>query len=187
MTPFDFVSVFFSVILGLGVSHLLASAAQLVKSRTRVQLDWIPSAWAATAFLLLIQAWWGMWSLHSTPSWSYGSFIVLVLYQSALYLVSTLVLPDSYAESSESLSVHFGRVRPTLYAAMSVISLSALLINLVVFRAPFSAAFAVLPLLGVLVSVGGIAFSGRNYQAFATLFFCLGTIALMLSDAGTLS
>ena len=126
MTPFDFVSVFFSVILGLGVSHLLGATAHLVKSRTRVELDWIPSLWAATAFLFLLQAWWGMWSLHSARSWSYGSFIVLVLYQSALYLMSTLVLPDSYSESSENLYAHFGRVRRTLYAAMTVISLSAL-------------------------------------------------------------
>ena len=55
MDSFRWISVTFSMILGLGVARLLTSGVALFKSRETAHLDWVPIVWAASIFLWQLQ------------------------------------------------------------------------------------------------------------------------------------
>ena len=173
MTPFDFLSVIFSVVIGLGLSQLLASIALAFESRKRVVLDWICCTWAFTVFLFLVEAWWGLWALRTATSWTYASFLLLVLYQSALFIMSMLVLPRSYETERVSQAEHFQVVRPLFFSALAVVSVSAFVVNALLFAIPLLSTFAVLPVLGAIVALTAIKFSNRRYQALVAVFFAM--------------
>jgi|GEM_PF-5368248 len=51
MTQFEFISVFASIIMGLGLAHLLTGAIQQVYRR---QIDYVQSCYALLALLLIV-------------------------------------------------------------------------------------------------------------------------------------
>ena len=182
MTPFDFVSVFFSVVIGLGVSQLLSSIAQMFEYRRQVVFDWVASLWVFTIFLFLVQAWWGLWSLRTAPSWSYASFLLLVAYQGAIFLLSTLVLPRSYGGGGVSQEAHFNGVRPLFFSALAVVSIAAFLVNSLLFHQPVISGAAILPIAGTVVALSAARIGNRPYQSFVALFFAVGVIFMILAD-----
>jgi len=182
VSPFDFVAVIFSLIIGLGLAHLLGAIARLVEERERVALNWRTCLWAATVFLFLVAAWWGLWPMREARSWSYSSFLLMVVYQSALYLMSTLVLPSSVGEEAVDLEAHFARIRSIFLLALAVVSVFAFLVNSSLFGISVFSAFAILPLTGAVAALSGIKFAGKAYQSFLSVFFFVGVVAMTLLD-----
>lgn len=41
MTPFEYLSVLISIILGLGLAHLLSAVRELIQRRARVRFYWL--------------------------------------------------------------------------------------------------------------------------------------------------
>jgi len=87
MSQFDFLSVLVSIIIALGLSHILVSAAQLIRRRRRVQMHYTTLVWMAVLFLLLVQVWWVAFYRREIIHWSFFGFL---LYLSIPTLVSVL-------------------------------------------------------------------------------------------------
>lgn len=51
MSAFEFLTVLFSVIVGLAISHLLRSASDLIEIHSRVKTYWVNSVWVVTVFI----------------------------------------------------------------------------------------------------------------------------------------
>lgn len=58
MTEFEYVAVLVSLILGLGITHLLAGVGRTIHRRGELRLDAVHTLWTATAFLVLVLNWW---------------------------------------------------------------------------------------------------------------------------------
>ena len=58
MNKAEYLSVLVSIIVGMGLSHLLASLARLIVARARVRIYWVSLVTAAVAFLAHVQFWW---------------------------------------------------------------------------------------------------------------------------------
>jgi|GEM_PF-3674649 len=79
MDAFKWISVVLSMILGLGVTRLLAATVAVFRSRKRARLDWVPLAWAGCIFLWQLQYWWAIIELPGMiQHWTIGSFLMLV-------------------------------------------------------------------------------------------------------------
>ena len=79
MSAFEFVTVLFSVIVGLAISHLLSAASELIEIHSRVKIYWVNSVWVVTIFIWDIFSWWGMWELNNLEMWNYPSFFLVVV------------------------------------------------------------------------------------------------------------
>jgi hypothetical protein len=90
MTQFEFISVFASIILGLGLTHLLTGAIQQVYRR---QMDYVQSCYALVAFLLIVLNWWGLFAWKDASDWSLIQFLVLMLWSLSMFVLCVAVYP----------------------------------------------------------------------------------------------
>ena len=58
MGMFDYVMVLASVIIGLGVTHLLTGVAGIIQHPQRAKIYWVHLLWVAATFLRAIFWWW---------------------------------------------------------------------------------------------------------------------------------
>jgi cell division protein FtsW (lipid II flippase) len=93
MDAFGYVSVVISVVIGLGLSHLLTGTAELVKSRRRVKFYWVHLLWVALIFVGHIFLWWSMWNLRLVRNWNFFSFLLILLAPVLLYVAAAFLIP----------------------------------------------------------------------------------------------
>ena len=187
MSPFEFVAAFFSVVLGLGVAHLLGGISALLEARDRVRSYWVHSVWTLAIILLLIHSWWGMWSLKAAPAWSYPAFLCFVAYLIALYLISTLLLPRVAEAGPIDLGAHFDKIRPVFLIFVAAVFALGTVLNYTLFATGFFSIFIVIPGIGCVLILTGAMTENRRYNAALALFILFGIVALMLSDTTKLT
>lgn len=61
---FPYLSVLLSIIIGLGITQLLAAAGRLIWHRNRVRVDWLPLLWGAVLLVIFVQVWWSMFDVR---------------------------------------------------------------------------------------------------------------------------
>ncbi len=94
MDPFEYVMVVVAIIIGLGITRILAGIAGLIQYRTTVKAYWVHLVWVTAIFLFQIELWWGWWGLRVTAEWHYLDYFRLFLTPIVLYLLSVLAFPD---------------------------------------------------------------------------------------------
>jgi hypothetical protein len=94
MTSFEYLSVLVSIILGLGLTHLLSAARDLIQRRAEIQFHWLPLLWAALILLAQIEWWWGLFEFRARTEWNFFSFLFLLLSPVSMYLTAGIVLPQ---------------------------------------------------------------------------------------------
>lgn len=101
MTPFEYLSVLVSIIIGLGLSHLLTGAARLIQMRRRVR-PYLPTyLWIGILLLVQVQIWWAAYETRSETDWSFGGFFAFLLLPILAALVSYILIPDLEGEHTE--------------------------------------------------------------------------------------
>ena len=93
MSPFEYVIVLVSIILGLGITTILTGLAELIKHR---QLRWYAPyiIWLVLVFVLHIHEWWESYSLKSIETWRLPMFLFIILYPINLYVLAHLLFPS---------------------------------------------------------------------------------------------
>ena len=99
MSLFGFVLVMVSLVLGLGVTHVLQGISLVVRHRRTMPVDWVPLIWAATLFLLVASNWWAIWDFRHVH-WTFPTFFFVMVEPAVLYLAMTLLLPVDAAEQN---------------------------------------------------------------------------------------
>ena len=107
MTPFEYLSVLISIVLGLGLTELLAGLQRLVHARDRVGFHWLPLAWSALVFVILVQWWWAAFGFRGQTEWNFLSFLLVLLVPVLLYLAAALVLPPAQSVGRYDLRAHY--------------------------------------------------------------------------------
>jgi len=96
VTAFEFLAVLLSMVFGLALTELLSGIAKAVHRRRLEAIDEVHLVWSCTVLLVLVLNWWVFFSWESHPTWSFETYLLLVLWTIAQYLlVVTLYTPDS--------------------------------------------------------------------------------------------
>lgn len=85
-----------SVIVGLGLTELLANLNRLIRSRRDVRWYALPLLWAVVCLILVVNLWWGIYLGAigiATPS-NAGAFLLYLVVPVLLYLVCAAALPE---------------------------------------------------------------------------------------------
>lgn len=99
MEIFSYLSVLVSIIIGLGMSHLLKAVVRLIHNRARVKIYSPTLLWAANLFLLFTLLWWADYQLNRHTQWTFSAFFCTLSLPTVLYVVSGLVMP--WGDSSD--------------------------------------------------------------------------------------
>ncbi len=93
MTPFEYVSVLISIILGLGISQLVTGVADMVHQWERIKLYWPHMLWIGFIFFLHIQDWWSLYDLRNLTAWKLHTFLFTILYPINLFILARILFP----------------------------------------------------------------------------------------------
>ena len=116
MEAFGYVSVIISVVIGLGLSHLLTGVVELFKARRRVRFYWVHLLWVALTFVGHIFLWWTMWNLRLIRDWNFFSFLLLLLAPVLLYVSAAFLVPKVEPEARADLREYFYENRPAFFS-----------------------------------------------------------------------
>jgi hypothetical protein len=127
MTAFDYLSVLFSIVLGLSITQLLAGFAGMVRYRARTAFYWPLPLQMLALFLINVQSWWAMFGMRYMRDWTFFSFFIVLMQITFTYLMSATITPDPVPEGTR-LDQHefFFREKTWFF----IVSLCALLSSL---------------------------------------------------------
>ncbi len=121
MSTFEFVSVLLSIVVGLGLTHLLTGVGNALEHRRDVRFYWVQGLWVVNVGLIFVSFWWATVFSHADrATWYFPNFVVLLVYAVLGYLCAVLIVPSDL-ERSRDLEAHFFEVRPWFFAIASFI------------------------------------------------------------------
>jgi hypothetical protein len=107
MTPFEYVSVLISIILGLGITFLLTGVAEIIKRWNTLKHFWPYLIWIVLVFVLHLQEWWLCYELKSVDSWSLPSFLFVISYPILLFILANLLFPTEWTTGFDVKAFYF--------------------------------------------------------------------------------
>lgn len=179
MHSFDWVESALGVIVALSMTRIVTSTAHMFIARHKVQLDWIPFAWAVVIFFLLLQFSWNFVHLEAQVKyWSFSMFFLLLVFVFNLLIAAALILPNTASDAGVDLRAWYdlnGRW------AMPFVALYALLTD------PFYWYFLRLsplqnPAAMIFIVLSTVAFFAKSRVALvsATVLSCLAVTGLSI-------
>ena len=158
MTPFEYVIVLISIILGLGVTQIMTGVADLVHQWDRVKLYWPHLTWVVLVFVLHIQEWWDVYSLQSFGAWRLPTFLFFTLYPVNLFILARILFPFNPQEEQIDLKLFYYANFRRIFLWTMILNVLSIISNLIVhgFDVSLFVIVAILSLLGVV--------AWRNYK-----------------------
>lgn len=128
MSEFGYLSVFVSIVLGVGVSRLLNGAGRLVQRRHEIELYLPTLCWMAFLLLLHVQVWWAIFAWRDVETWTFLAFALFLAIPVGAYFLAVLVLPDLEGTDADApdLARNFHQNRVWFFwilAALPVVSM----------------------------------------------------------------
>jgi hypothetical protein len=152
MTPFEYVIVLISIIIGLGITTILTGVAELIKHNRPVSLYAPYIIWIALIFVLHIQDWWVSYRLMEEKVWTLPLFLLIVLYPINLYILAHLLFPAASTDAFDS-KVFYLTHYPRLFIGSILLVIISLIHNLFYLGLPYVEQIPHVLVLVVLVSV----------------------------------
>jgi hypothetical protein len=123
MSQFEYIMVLLSIVLGLGITHLLLGLGSLFYRLsvhgTPVRLDWVHLVWVAFVFTWLIGFWWWDYSWSAVEHWGLLLYMFLVLYAVCLFLLCVVLFPHQANEVAD-FRVYFIAVRRWFFGLLLI-------------------------------------------------------------------
>ncbi len=107
ISPFEYVTVLISIILGLGITQVLTGIADLIHQSNRVKVYWPHALWVIVILILHIQDWWATYDLRTEASWSLGIFLFVMIYPIVLFILARLLFPFGLQEGTVDLKTFY--------------------------------------------------------------------------------
>jgi hypothetical protein len=95
---FTHLRILMGTVIGLGMARMLIGFAGIIQHPGRARLSATHLLWAGSTFLTLIQFWWWEFALFTVQSWTFGAFVFLIAYCTALFMLCVLLFPDDIKE-----------------------------------------------------------------------------------------
>jgi hypothetical protein len=93
LSPFEYVTVLISIILGLGITQIVTGLADIIHQWKQIKLYWPHTFWMLIIFFLHIQEWWNIYDLRLYDVWRLPTFLFISLYPINLFILSRLLFP----------------------------------------------------------------------------------------------
>ena len=188
MSPFEFITVFVSLIVGFALSHILRAVSDLYEIRERVKPYWLNSLWVVTVIMWSIFTWWGLWMLSiDRIDWTYAQYWFLVMNVSSIYFFTTLVLPKATDDGTIDLEKHYYSVHKTFFSIVAFSLFSSAVVNHSLFGEPLIGPMTIMPSIVGCAAIGAAFTESKSYHKGVGVFMFLMFIAFQLTDNTVIS
>ncbi len=188
MSPFEFITVFVSLIVGFALSHILRAVSDLYEIRERVKPYWLNSLWVVTVIMWSIFTWWGLWMLSiDRIDWTYAQYWFLVMNVSSIYFFTTLVLPKATDDGTIDLETHYYSVHKAFFSIVAFSLFSSAVVNHSLFGEPLIGPMTIMPSIVGCAAIGAAFTESKSYHKGVGVFMFLMFIAFQLTDNTVIS
>jgi len=174
MEIFEYVSVLTSIIIGLGITHLLKGVAGLIQHPQREAVYGTHLAWVAYMLFSTILWWWWQFGLDDRRSWTLGIYLFVSLFALVFYLLCALLFPSDM-DDYEGYHDYFMSKRSWFLGLLATAYMLDLVDTLVKGFDHFRSLGPGYPIQAVLVAIlcllGVRTRSGRYHAALVTVVF----------------
>ncbi len=171
MSSFEYVSVLLSIVLALGVAHILSGITAVIQHWRRVERYWVFLAWCVLMLLIHVGFWLNLWRFHDHPKWSAAELLYWFLCTALLFITTRLLAPALPLPSS--LREHFSAIRIPFFGGLAAFWLLAST-GPVFLDVPWIAPHRPYVVAYTLLSVSGAVAASHRYQAtLVVLWGCL--------------
>ena len=118
MTLFEYLGVLLSVVMGLGLTHVLIGFSKLIHHRGEVRVYWVHVLWAVNVIVFIVAIWWGMFWWSRLEDWTFFEFLFVLLYSTILFLLASVLYPWDVPERYD-FEEHFYRHRPWFFGILA--------------------------------------------------------------------
>jgi hypothetical protein len=98
MSLFEYLGVLISVVMGLGITHLLIGTSKVIQNRDTIRVYWVHSLWTVNVLVYILAIWWGMFWWSSLAEWTFYHFLFVTLYAVALFLLAAMLYPWDFPD-----------------------------------------------------------------------------------------
>ena len=109
MHVFDHLSIFVSIVIALGVTHLLSSLARLIHLRRHIKVYGPALVMAFSLLLLQIQIWWVSFYRRDILDWSFFGFALYLTIPATVSMLSYLAIPEPSEGGDMALDYNYNR------------------------------------------------------------------------------
>ena len=180
MNQFDHLSIFVSMIIALGVRHLILSAANMINLRHKVRIYYPTLVWMISLLSLQLQIWWVFYYRHDNSDWSFFAFLFYLYIPITVSMLSHLLIPEIKAETDlQEVFFHNRKWFLGLIASIAVASLSEDFVSFGYSRPDLNFWFRIIFIFFLVI---GIFIGSKRLQmpiALAFLFLFFAYIALI--------
>jgi hypothetical protein len=119
MSVFEYLGVILSVIMGLGLTHVLAGLSKTVHHRRTMKPYWVHTVWAFNTLIYIVIIWWGMFWWSNQQDWLFFQFLLLILYAIVLFFLASLLYPWDIPDDFD-FETHFFETRPWFFSVLAL-------------------------------------------------------------------
>ncbi len=120
MSAFEYVSVLVSIVLALGIAHILGGLSSIARSWDRVRLYPVQLVWSIWLLVVHVQIWWAYWDHSGVADWNFFRFSSMLILPSIAYLAARLIMPDVMRDEAYDLEKYFYAVRVAFFTTISL-------------------------------------------------------------------
>ena len=111
MDQFEYVMVLVSIIVGLGIAHILLGIGGIIDRLSRkedhLELSLAHASWLGFCFAWLVMFWWWEYRFSSrVADWTMGLYLFLIGYAVTLFLLQAVLVPRTW-DGVTSLKEYF--------------------------------------------------------------------------------
>src|SRR5687767_4584237 len=123
MSTSEYLSVLVSIVVGLGLTQLLAALGRLLAQRRRVRPYGLSAYQAVLVFVAHVQFWWSNFDYGTRLEGNVFAFLYFLLAPIALFLMSVLALPDDHRTGEISLRAHYWQNHTVFFGLAAAVPL----------------------------------------------------------------
>ncbi|MBW0446201.1 hypothetical protein EN871_08035 [bacterium M00.F.Ca.ET.228.01.1.1] len=98
MEKFTHVRIVMGMIVSLGLTHMLKGLSSAIQHPGKTRIYPVHMAWVASMVLYILHFWWWEFSLREIAQWTFGIYLYLLFYAFIIYLLCSMLFPDSLKE-----------------------------------------------------------------------------------------
>jgi len=107
MTPFEYITVLISIILGLGITQIVTGVADIIHQWDRMRIYWPHAIWILLVFVMHIHEWWYTYDLKKHESWYLISFLFTIIYPIMLFVLARILFPFGAMDNETDFKVFY--------------------------------------------------------------------------------
>jgi hypothetical protein len=132
MTPFEYVTVLISIILGMGITQIVTGVADLAHQWHQVRIYWPHLLWIILVFFLHIDEWWATYELRQFESLRLPTFLFVLLYPINLFILARILFPLIQPDREFDLKIFYYASYRKFFLWASMLPVLSLLNNVLI-------------------------------------------------------